>query len=167
MLAFESVRQILDFMELLAPADPNNRWTHYVKNVLISLPMLMLLCSLCAYFALHIGNLVEATDVFYVIAATLLCIGQYWFLVGQKVPLVHLLGDLQQLVDQRESIFVVAPSTLHRPTHGGGRRRGCRDTRHRLDNPVSLGRISQANASRCNSTRSSSWSAKLSCSPNK
>lgn len=119
MLAFESVRQILDFMELLAPADPNNRWTHYVKNVLISLPMLMLLCSLCAYFALHIGNLVEATDVFYVIAATLLCIGQYWFLVGQKAALVHLLGDLQQLVDQRESFFCSV--------------RGCRGT------PSSLG----------------------------
>lgn len=102
MHAFESVKQILDFMELLAPADPNNRWTHYIKNVLISLPMLLLLCSLCAFFVLHLDNLVEATDVFYVIAATLLCIGQYWFLVGQKVPLVHLLNDLQQLVDQRE-----------------------------------------------------------------
>lgn len=102
MLAFEQINSILDFMGLLRASANTNPWTHYIKNVLITLPMLVLLSCLCAFFIANLGDLVEATDVFYVIASTLLCISQYWFLVGQKISLCSVLTNLQHLVDQSE-----------------------------------------------------------------
>lgn len=73
---------------------------HYVKNVLITVPMVILLLPLCGYLVFSANSLLRATDVFYVIAATILCIGQYWFLVVQKGPLFDLLSELQALIDQ-------------------------------------------------------------------
>lgn len=102
MLAFESINSILDFMGLLRAKGHTNPWNHYIKNVLITLPMLVLLGCLCAFFITNLDDLVEATDVFYVIAATLLCISQYWFLAGQKISLRNVLAILQRLVSQSE-----------------------------------------------------------------
>lgn len=99
-MAFESVKAILNFMGLILVPGTTNTRMHYIKNVLITLPMLLLLGSLSAYFAVNLSNLVEATDVFYVIASTLLCIGQYWFLVTQKESLWLVLIDLQKLIDR-------------------------------------------------------------------
>lgn len=97
MLAFKSVKEILQFMGLLLPA---NLQFHYIKNVIITIPIILLLYSLCAYFFYNLNNLVNATDVFYVIAASLLCFGQYWFLVVQKDSLGEMLSTLQTLIDQ-------------------------------------------------------------------
>lgn len=102
MLAFKSVRDILDFMGLLLPV---NLQFHYIKNVIISIPLLLLLYSLCAYFFYNLNNLVNATDVFYVIAASLLCFGQYWFLVVQKGSLFELLSTLQTIIDQSKFVL--------------------------------------------------------------
>lgn len=98
-MAFESVKPILDFMGLILVPGTTNMRTHYIKNVLFTVPMLLLLCSLGAYFLVNLSNLMKATEVFYVIAATLLCIGQYWFLVSQKESLWLVLINLQKLVD--------------------------------------------------------------------
>lgn len=99
MLALKSVKEILEFMGLLKESDRKNS-LHYVKNVLITVPMVILLFPLCGYLAFNGNSLLRATDVFYVIAATILCIGQYWFLVAQKGPLFDLLSELQALIDQ-------------------------------------------------------------------
>lgn len=64
------------------------------------MPMVLLLLPLCAYLFFNGNNLVDATDVFYVIAATILCIAQYLFLVFQKKPLVDMLSELQAIIDQ-------------------------------------------------------------------
>lgn len=99
MLALKSVKDILRFMGLLMESDKKNS-LHYVKNVLITAPMVVLLVPLCGFLVSKANNLLSATDVFYVIAATILCIGQYWFLVAQKRPLFELLSELQALIDQ-------------------------------------------------------------------
>lgn len=78
---------------------------HYVKNVLISVPMLVLLLPLCGYLVATGNHLLSATDVFYVIAADCLCIGQYWFLVAQKRQLLNLMSELQVLIDQSKWQF--------------------------------------------------------------
>lgn len=97
MFALKSVRDILEFMSLLSNRDES---LGYVKNVLITIPMVLLLAPLCAYLTFHGNNLLNATDVFYVIAATILCIAQYWILVMQKRPVRELLTKLQTLIDQ-------------------------------------------------------------------
>lgn len=99
MLALKSVKDILRFMGLLMESDKKYS-LHYVKNVLITAPMVVLLLPLCGYLVFNANNLLTATDVFYVIAATFLCIGQYWFLVVQKRPTTDLLSELQALIDQ-------------------------------------------------------------------
>lgn len=107
MLALKSVKDILKCMGLiLQETDKKHSLQHYVKNVLITLPMVVLLWPLCAYFVYNTNNLVNATDVFYVIAATMMSIGQYWFLVAQKKPLVNLISELQTIIDQ--SIYLYA-----------------------------------------------------------
>lgn len=98
MLALKSVRDILKFMGLLHADNKNS--LYYVKNVLITVPMLVLLLPLCGYLVLNANNILKATDAFYVIAATILCICQYWFLVAQKGTLLDLLSELQKLIDQ-------------------------------------------------------------------
>lgn len=108
MLTLKSVRDILEFMGLVLEQDAT--WLlHYKKNVIITIPLFALLCPLCAYFVYNFSNLVNATDVFYVIAATLLCIVQYWFLAIQKRPLERLLSELQTLVDRRECDLIFLP----------------------------------------------------------
>lgn len=99
MLALKSVRDILKFMGLLLDSDQKNPW-HYVKNVLITTPMVVLLLPLFGYLIFNNNNLVQVTDVFYVIVATILCIAQYMFLVFQKKPLVNLISELQAIIDQ-------------------------------------------------------------------
>lgn len=93
------MKDILRFMGLLIESDKKYS-LHYVKNVLITVPMVVLLLPLCGYLVSNGNNLLSATDVFYVIAADCLCIGQYWFLVVQKGPLLDLLSELQALIDQ-------------------------------------------------------------------
>lgn len=107
MFTLESVKGILEFMGLLIQKVTNEETkpsssdkTHYLRNIIFTIPLLLLLFPLCAYFYFNISNLINATDVFYVIASTTLCIGQYWFLVMQKLPLQQLLVELQELVDQ-------------------------------------------------------------------
>lgn len=102
MLALKSVKGIFKFMGLLLETDAPWFLLHYVKNVLISIPLLTLLYPLCAYFHHNMSILLNATDAFYVIAATLLCLGQYWFLVMQKQPLRCLFSELRALIDQSE-----------------------------------------------------------------
>lgn len=102
MLALKSVKGIFKFMGLLLETDAPWLLLHYVKNVLISIPLFTLLYPLCAYFRDNMYILVNATDAFYVIAAVLLCLGQYWFLVMQKQPLRCLFSELQALIDQSE-----------------------------------------------------------------
>lgn len=67
--------------------------------------MLVLLLPLCGYLVSNATNLLSATDVFYVIAADCLCIGQYWFLVAQKRQLNDLMSELQVLIDQSKWQF--------------------------------------------------------------
>lgn len=113
-LALKSVRDILKFMGLLLDSEQQYS-LHYVKNVLVTLPMVLLLLPLCAYLFFDGNNLVNATDVFYVIAATILCIGQYWFLVLQKRPLLDLLAELQTIIDQSKyqiKLFKLLTSTF-------------------------------------------------------
>lgn len=99
MLALKSVKDILEFMGLIRESDKKYS-LHYVKNVLITVPMVVLLLPLCGYLVFSANSLLRATDVFYVVVATILCIGQYWFLVAQKGPLLDLLSELQALIDQ-------------------------------------------------------------------
>lgn len=56
------------------------------------------------YFYSNIDNLHKATEAFYVIAATLMCIGQYWFLLYKKTNLINLLNWLQSLVEQSKCV---------------------------------------------------------------
>lgn len=112
MLALKSVKDILKFMGLVsdAAAAVNDRrlsYSYYVRNILITIPMVVLLMPLCAYFVYHANDLVHATEVFYVIAATILCIGQYWFLVWQREPLENLISELQTLIDQSKNDFFI------------------------------------------------------------
>lgn len=72
----------------------------YWPNVLYTVPLIALLLPLVAYFYANMVNLIKATDAFYVIAATVMCIGQYWSLVLKKLELSHLVVRLQHLVDQ-------------------------------------------------------------------
>ena len=104
MLALKSVKDILRFMGLLMETDDKYS-LHYVKNVVISLPMLVLLLPMCGYLVSSANHLLSATDVFYVIAADCLCIGQYWFLVAQKRQLLDLMSELQVLIDQSKWQF--------------------------------------------------------------
>lgn len=99
MSALKSVQDIFKFMGLLLETDKPYS-LQYVRNVLITLPMVLLLLPLCAYIVFNANNLLGATDVFYVIAATILCISQYWIFVMQKRPLFNLLAELQTLIDQ-------------------------------------------------------------------
>lgn len=102
MITLQSIKTILKVMGLYSNDDGqfNHNLINYLPNIIYSIPLLSLLFPLIAYFCKNVGNLSNATDVFYVIAATLLCIGQYWFMMLQKVPLMHLLCELQQLVDK-------------------------------------------------------------------
>lgn len=108
MLALKSVKDIFELMGLLMETDQPWRLHHYVKNVLISIPLFTLLYPLCAYFRYNMFNLLNATDAFYVIAATILCLGQYWFLVMQKQPLRNLLLELQALIDQSDCFLLLS-----------------------------------------------------------
>lgn len=101
LITLKSIRSILHTMGLLSSAvqvstqNPIN-W----PNCLYTIPLLALLFPLGSYFYANIVDLVKATDAFYVIAATLMCLGQYWFLVMQKSELNRLLLRLQFLVEQ-------------------------------------------------------------------
>lgn len=102
LLTLKPIRVILKILGLLYDIEKpiNHSLIGYLPNIIYTIPLLSLLFPLIAYFYYNMDNLTNATDVFYVIAATLLCIGQYWFLVVQKRPLFHLLAELQLLVDQ-------------------------------------------------------------------
>lgn len=107
MFTLVSVKGILEFMGLLLDIEFQNGVVirtknplHFLKNIVITIPLVLLLFPLCAYFYFNLNILMNATDVFYVIAATILCMGQYWFLVVQKVPLQRVLIELQAIVDQ-------------------------------------------------------------------
>lgn len=73
---------------------------YYSRNVVISIPLFVLLFPLLAYFIVNLNNLSKATDVTYVIAADSMCIGQYWYLVTQKIPLQNLLVELQGIINE-------------------------------------------------------------------
>lgn len=103
MLALKSVKDILVFMGVVVDTDENYS-LQYVKNVLITMPLVILLLPLCGYIAFNVHSLLSATDVFYLIAACLQSIGQYWFLVAHKAPLQDLISELQMLIDQ--SIYI-------------------------------------------------------------
>lgn len=103
MLALKSIKDILKFMGLVERTDETNS-SRYVKNILITIPMVVLLLPLCAYILTEANNLRDVTEVFYVIAATIMCIGQYWFLVAQKKPLENLISELQTLIDQSKCL---------------------------------------------------------------
>lgn len=75
---------------------------YYLRNILISIPLFVMLFPLLAYFIVNLNNVSKATDVTYVIAADAMCIGQYWFLAAQKIPLQNLLDELQRIVDESE-----------------------------------------------------------------
>lgn len=102
LITLKSIRSILHVMGLMSSAvqvpiqNPINYW----PNLLYSIPLLALLFPLVSYFYANIATLLEATDAFYVIAATLMCLGQYWFLVMQKFELNRLVLRLQHLVEQ-------------------------------------------------------------------
>lgn len=89
--------------------------TNYCSNVLYTIPLLALLFPLIAYFSVNMVNIIKATDAYYVIAATLMCIGQYWFLVVQKPELRHLVHRLQYLVDQSELWLILATRIVYFP----------------------------------------------------
>lgn len=104
-ITLKSIKSILSTMGLLARIGPTAsrqriQFINYWPNVMYTVPLLTLLFPLAAYFYANMVNLIKATDAFYVIAATLMCIGQYWFLVVQKPELSHLVLRLQYLVDQ-------------------------------------------------------------------
>lgn len=101
-ITLRSIKSILSTMGLLSSAEQTSSQTiiSYWLNVLYTIPLLALLVPLVAYFYANMVNLIKATDAFYVIAATLMCIGQYWFLVLQKPELSRLVVRLQNLVDQ-------------------------------------------------------------------
>lgn len=101
-ITLKSIKSILSTMGLLSRVDQttSRQLINYWVNVVYTIPLLTLLFPLVAYFHANMVNLIKATDAFYVIAATLMCIGQYWFLVMQKAELSHLVHRLQYLVDQ-------------------------------------------------------------------
>lgn len=104
-ITLKSIKSILSTMGLLSRIGPTTgrqrfQFINYLPNVAYTIPLLTLLFPLAAYFYANMVNLIKATDAFYVIAATLMCIGQYWFLVVQKPELSHLVLRLQCLVDQ-------------------------------------------------------------------
>lgn len=96
-----SIKSILSGMALLN-VDPTliNKLKSYCYNLLYTVPLLALLFPLIAYFYANLANITKATDAFYVIAATVMCIGQYWSLVIEKTKLAHLLLRLQYLVNE-------------------------------------------------------------------
>lgn len=102
-VTLKSIKSILSTMGLLSGVDRTHTRPElitYWPNLLYTIPLLTLLFPLMAYFQTNMVNLIKATDAYYVIAATLMCIGQYWFLVVQKPELSHLMFRLQYLVDQ-------------------------------------------------------------------
>lgn len=108
MITLQPIRVIVHLMSLqLDQTDKNSLFAsfHYLQNLAISMPMILLLIPLIAYFYYNLANITKATEAFYVIAATLMCIGQYWFLVVQKEPIFKLLAQLQMLVDQSNLIL--------------------------------------------------------------
>lgn len=103
-ITLKSVKGILKIMGILLSTEQmlNRSVLHYVPNLVYNIPLMLLLHPLLAYFYVNVDNLTNATDAFYVIAATIMCISQYWFLMFQKVPLWHLFSQLQHLVDHRK-----------------------------------------------------------------
>lgn len=115
-ITLKSIKSILVTMGLL---DSNSnqilsseKFINFWPNLVYTIPLLALLFPLLAYFHANVVNIIKATDAFYVIAATLMCIGQYWFLVLQKSELRQLMFELQYLVDQ--SIHHIVASKKHR-----------------------------------------------------
>lgn len=101
-LIMEPLSTIKPVMEIMGlKYKPNQHLiNYYSRNLVISIPLFVLLFPLLAYFIVNLNNLSKATDVTYVIAADLMCIGQYWFLVAQKLPLQKLMSELQWIVQQ-------------------------------------------------------------------
>lgn len=107
LIILQSIKSILSTMGLMEGVDQSHplKLITYWTNALYTIPLLALLFPLIAYFYANMVNLIKATDAYYVIAATLMCIGQYWFLVVQKSELSHLLLRMQHLVNQSKWAF--------------------------------------------------------------
>lgn len=101
MTQLKLVKKSLNYMGVLSESDGKQ----CVKQLLVTFPMLTLLVPLCAYFVYHKNNVVNATEVFYVIAASILCILQYWFLIAKRRQLADLMSELHVLIDQSKHLI--------------------------------------------------------------
>lgn len=79
----------------------------YLPVAVWSIPLITLLLPMIAYSIVNIHDVRKATDASYVIAADILCTGQYWFLAAQKTNLLNVLNHLDRLVaESRFFIFL-------------------------------------------------------------
>lgn len=73
--------------------------------IIWSVPLITLLLPLISYSIVNIHDVRKATDASYVVAADILCIGQYWCLAAQKKNLLSVLDHLDKLVIESRRKF--------------------------------------------------------------
>lgn len=72
-------------------------------NIVFLATMTLMVAGMLAYFATHLANLAEATQVLYGMAAICICWIIYWVFALQKSIIRDVLDKLQALVGQSES----------------------------------------------------------------
>lgn len=91
-------KAILGVMGLLTSGDDIRT---ILPILLWSIPLISLLMPCIAYSLSNINDVNKATEATYVVAADVLCLGQYWFLVAQRNELKKILKRLDGLVQKR------------------------------------------------------------------
>lgn len=106
MIVLKESKAVLHLMGLIPGAGVT------LPVIIWSLPLITLLLPMISYSIVNIHDVRKATDASYVVAADILCIGQYWCLAAQKKNLLSVLDHLDRLVVESSRGFC-ANSLMH------------------------------------------------------